>query len=172
MNRDVHEEIRRLRDAGVAELQRRYREVFNEAPRSRHRTFLWKRIAWRLQALSEGDLSERARQRAKELANDADIRLRPPREMIQQFAPAPPVAAATQISHNLDPRLPMPGTLLRREFRGRQFWDSRSVTPPLVPATSSSARPTGSLVTWPACARMPQGKANHHPRSTSTPCAM
>lgn len=120
MNRDVHDEIRRLRDAGVAELQRRYREVFNEEPRSRHRTFLWKRIAWRLQALSEGDLSERARQRAKELANDADIRLRPPREMIQQFAPAPPVAAATQISHNLDPRLPMPGTLLRREFRGRQ----------------------------------------------------
>ncbi|HOV72730.1 MAG TPA: DUF2924 domain-containing protein [Candidatus Hydrogenedentes bacterium] len=53
MNRDVHEEIRRLRDAGVAELQRCYREVFNEEPRSRHRTFLWKRIAWRLQALSE-----------------------------------------------------------------------------------------------------------------------
>lgn len=120
MNRDVHDEIRRLRDAGVAELQRRYREVFNEEPRSRHRAFLWKRIAWRLQALSEGDLSERARQRAKELANDADIRLRPPREMIQQFAPVPPVTAATQIAHNLDPRLPMPGTLLRREFRGRQ----------------------------------------------------
>lgn len=120
MNRDVHEEIRRLRDAGVAELQRRYREVFNEEPRSRHRTFLWKRIAWRLQALSEGDLSERARQRAKELANDADIRLRPPREMVQRFEPVPPPAAVTQISHNLDPRLPMPGTLLRRKFRGRQ----------------------------------------------------
>jgi len=120
MERDVHEEIRRLRDTGVAELQRRYREVFNEEPRSRHRGFLWKRIAWRLQALSEGDLSERARQRATELANDADIRLRAPREMIEQYAPPSALTVSTQLPHNLDPRLPMPGTLLKREFRGRQ----------------------------------------------------
>ena len=31
------------------------------------------------EALAEGDLSERARQRAKELANDADLRRRPPK---------------------------------------------------------------------------------------------
>ena len=35
---------------------------------------------WRLQALAEGDLSERARRRAAELANDADLRLAPPKD--------------------------------------------------------------------------------------------
>jgi hypothetical protein len=39
--------------------------------------WLVKRIAWRMQALAEGDLSERARRRAAELANDADLRLSP-----------------------------------------------------------------------------------------------
>jgi hypothetical protein len=33
----------------------------------------------RMQALAEGDLSERARQRAAELAQDADLRLSPPK---------------------------------------------------------------------------------------------
>ena len=117
---DVQKELAALCQMNTTELARRYGELFGETTRCRNRRYLVRKIAWKLQALAEGDLSERARQRAKELANDADIRLRPPREMIQQFAPAPPVAAATQISHNLDPRLPMPGTLLRREFRGRQ----------------------------------------------------
>jgi hypothetical protein len=37
---------------------------FQEETRSRHREHLFRRIAWRLQALAEGDLSERARGRA------------------------------------------------------------------------------------------------------------
>jgi len=44
--------------------------------------WLCKRLAWRLQALAEGDLSERARRRASELACDADLRLLPPRRAI------------------------------------------------------------------------------------------
>jgi hypothetical protein len=35
---------------------------------------LMRKIAWRIQANAEGDLSERARRRAAELADDADIR--------------------------------------------------------------------------------------------------
>jgi hypothetical protein len=34
---------------------------------------LIRKIAWRMQALAEGDLSERARRRAAELANAADV---------------------------------------------------------------------------------------------------
>jgi hypothetical protein len=41
---------------------------------------VFRRVAWRLQARAEGDLSERARQRAAELADDADLRLRAPRQ--------------------------------------------------------------------------------------------
>ncbi len=121
MDREVYAEIERLRDAGVAELQQRYREVYGEEPRSRHRGFLWKRIAWRLQALSEGDLTERARRRAMELANDADLRVRSPRSFGNACAPSPAALTVTgPISPGHDPRLPMPGTLLRREYRGRR----------------------------------------------------
>jgi hypothetical protein len=44
------------------------------APRAadaRHKEWLLKRIIWRMQALVEDDLSERASRRAAELANDA-----------------------------------------------------------------------------------------------------
>ena len=64
----------------MGELRGKYLEVFGEETRSYHKAFLRKRIAWRLQALAEGGLSERARRRAGELANDADLRLRAPRD--------------------------------------------------------------------------------------------
>jgi hypothetical protein len=50
---------------------------------SRHREHLFRRIAWRLQALAEGDLSERARGRAREIVRDADLRKIARREFFQ-----------------------------------------------------------------------------------------
>ena len=47
----------------VAQLRNRYAEVFGEPTNAGHKGWLVKRIAWRLQANAEGDLSERARQR-------------------------------------------------------------------------------------------------------------
>src|SRR5438046_6705443 len=102
----------------AAELQVRYAEVFGETARTSHRTWLVKRIAWRLQALAEGDLSERARQRAAELARDADLRLSAPRSTAlaaaqSQTEPAAPARQAT------DHRLPRPGTVLTRRYKGQ-----------------------------------------------------
>ena len=53
--------------------------MFGEESRSNHKQFLFRRIAWRIQALAEGGLSERARRRALEIANDADLRIRAPK---------------------------------------------------------------------------------------------
>ncbi|MBP9024742.1 MAG: DUF2924 domain-containing protein [Phycisphaerae bacterium] len=53
--------------------------MFGEPSRSRHRRYLIHRIAWRLQADAEGGLTDRALQRAAELANDPDVRVTPPR---------------------------------------------------------------------------------------------
>src|SRR5262249_59613066 len=75
-----------------------------------------KRIAWRLQALAEGDLSERARQRATELANDADLRLSPP-PMRPGTAPAERTETRT-LRVTADDRLPPPGTVLTRKYKG------------------------------------------------------
>src|SRR5260370_39822625 len=73
-------EIEGLRRASLAALRQKFREVFQEETRSRHREHLFRRIAWRLQALADGDLSERARERAQQIAQDADLRTVAPRD--------------------------------------------------------------------------------------------
>jgi hypothetical protein len=74
---NLAQELAALPRLTVADLRCRYVQVFGEETRVGNKAWLVKRIAWRLQALAEGDLSERARQRAAELANDADLRLSP-----------------------------------------------------------------------------------------------
>ena len=64
-------EIEGLRHLTTGQLKDRYREVFSEESRSNHKQFLVRRIAWRIQANALGGLSERARQRALEIADEA-----------------------------------------------------------------------------------------------------
>jgi hypothetical protein len=76
---NIVNEVALLQRLSIAQLRQRFAELFGEATAASNRTWLVKRIAERLQALAEGDLSERARRRAAELARDADLRLNPPR---------------------------------------------------------------------------------------------
>src|SRR5262249_48272472 len=71
---NITHELAALRRLTPQELRARYAELFGERPSTQNKGWLRKRLAWRLQALAEGDLSQRARQRAAELANDADLR--------------------------------------------------------------------------------------------------
>lgn len=80
----MQKEIEALSRMTVGQLRQKYLEVFGEESRSNHKQFLFRRIAWRIQALAEGVLSERARRRALEIANDADLRIRAPRTMFGQ----------------------------------------------------------------------------------------
>ena len=80
MDGSLLKQIEALRAAPIEVIRQKHRELFGEEPRSRNRHSLVRRIAWRLQANGEGGLSERARQRALEIANDADVRVLPPRE--------------------------------------------------------------------------------------------
>jgi hypothetical protein len=120
MSLNVGREVAALQRMSLGELKARYAEVFGEPTLSKNRTWLTKRIAWRLQALAEGDLSERARQRAAELARDADLRMMPPRETaIAAAAPAPERTAIKQLRVQQDGRLPSPGTMITRTYRGQ-----------------------------------------------------
>lgn len=118
MELNVGKEVAALQRMTVRELRARYTEVFGESTRAGNKAWLVKRIAWRLQSQAEGDLSERARQRAAELANDADVRLSPPKSK-----PATPVPATRTKTATLavagDERLPIPGTLITREYKGQ-----------------------------------------------------
>src|SRR5262249_61847585 len=82
-------ELARLERMTIPELRRRYLEVFGEEASSHNKVSLVRRLAWRLQSLAEGGLSERAQRRAAELANDADIRMNPPAAMATTTEPAP-----------------------------------------------------------------------------------
>ena len=134
----------------MPELRARFAELFGETTAAKNRTWLLRRVAWRLQALAEGDLSERARQRAAELASAADLRTTVPRVKTSPRgdlsgtacqggaelasgaehpisvppikAPGPVATACSQavrLGWRPDPRLPMPGTILTRDYRGQ-----------------------------------------------------
>jgi len=114
---DVDKVVKDLSGMAVTQLRERYAEVFGERARSFNKQHLVKRIAWRLQAMHEGDLSERAHRRARELANDADLRIRPPAAPAEAGDNGGTATSAFRVE--ADDRLPMPGTLLKREYKGR-----------------------------------------------------
>ena len=75
MTSDLGDECSRLQQATVMALRQRYAAVFGEyPPRTGNKTWLRRRILWRLQALAQGDLTERAkRQAVQSLLNNLDL---------------------------------------------------------------------------------------------------
>ena len=122
MDESVIAQIEQLRQLTIADLRIKYFEVFGEESRSANRGFLFRRIAFRLQARAEGDLSERARRRALEIADDSDLRLRVSKTLFGDDAQLKSEAAANpdkRYSQPRDSRLPVPGTVLTRQFENR-----------------------------------------------------
>jgi hypothetical protein len=92
MKQAITRQIEGLRDLTVVELRERYQEVFGDETRSSHKTFLYKRITWGLQ----------------DREGDSDLRLLAPKHtVVGNFKPS------------RDRRVPMPGTMLTREYRGQ-----------------------------------------------------
>jgi hypothetical protein len=113
---NIVNEVATLERLSVGQLRQRFAELFGETTKASNRIWLIKRIVWRMQALAEGDLSERARRRAAELARDADLRLNPPQGKATTRAPSSePISAPAPI----DQRLPPPGTILTRPYKGQ-----------------------------------------------------
>ena len=121
MDAAVCAEIENLRQMKVSALRAKYREVCGEEPRSSNKHLLFRRIAWRLQANIEGDLSERARKRALEIADDADLRILAPVGFFAASALPDVTKTLQRAGARRDRRLPAPGTLLTRQFENRQI---------------------------------------------------
>jgi hypothetical protein len=122
MTRNLAKELAALEKMTMAELKRKYAELFDDETRARNRTWLVRRIAWRLQANVHGGLSERARQRAAELANESDLRLSPPK--VKPDRRTTQLGATTAVhTVQFEPagRLPLAGTILVREYKGRKL---------------------------------------------------
>jgi hypothetical protein len=121
MDKTVIRRVEALRRFSVPELKQEYSKVFGEATSSSHRQYLFRRIAWQLQAQSDGGLSERAQRRAAQIADDADLRLGAPKGFWSwpEETPAQPRPEASEVRR--DGRLPEAGTLLKRHYRGNEF---------------------------------------------------
>jgi hypothetical protein len=122
MHPEIAKEVAGLPRLSFGQLRDRYAQLFHEPTRVGNRSWLVRRIAWRLQALAEGDLSDRARKRAAELANDADLRLLPPKAANPSPPPtsqAAPKPVRTQPQP--DNRIPLPGSIITRLYKGQNL---------------------------------------------------
>ena len=123
MPTDIAFEIDALHRMTTSELAEQYEELHGQPTRTRHRAYLIRKNAWRMQARAEGGLTERARKRAAELADDAEVRVMAPKTLI-----CPP-QSQTETTHTRllpngehnDPRLPPPGSTIVREYKGRKI---------------------------------------------------
>jgi hypothetical protein len=119
MREAIWRDIERLQTAPLKVLKQRYRDLFGEPPRVNQRHSVLRRIAWRLQVLAEGDLSERARQRAADLASDAELRLLAPRDFLPALSAKSPGGGAGASRNTYDRRIPAAGTVLTRQYKDR-----------------------------------------------------
>lgn len=101
------EQIMALKNESLPGLQKKHSEVFGgKKPPSNNKTFLWQKIAYRIQELAYGSLPEEAQNKVKELVQEYDPinnkTLRP--------------SALKGLSR--DQRLPIPGTVITKEYKG------------------------------------------------------
>ncbi len=123
--RDVRAEVFKLDRLSAAELQRQYTTLFGEPARSKHRAFLQRRVAWKLQQKAYGGLPTAATKRLRELTELlnplADMAARAKRQ----------AGNAAGVEHGSprnrsrpgprEIRLPPSGSLIRRVYKGREI---------------------------------------------------
>ena len=107
---EILEQLLALKELSVPELQARYSELFDgKKATSNNKTYLWQRIAYRIQELAYGSLPKEAQNKAKELAQAYDPinnkALRPDNGVVKCCV-------------SRDRRLPLPGTIITKNYKG------------------------------------------------------
>ena len=120
MSLDIDKEVALLHRMTVGQLREKYEEVWEEPTNTRNKQWLVKRIAWKMQANIEGDISQRARRRAADLARGTDIRTTAPKAT--KPVPKPEGNTVTGvIQPEEDNRLPPPMSELERVYKGEKI---------------------------------------------------
>ena len=109
MSKSIVREIAELRDMTTEALTARYVELHGKQPHIRHREWLWKRIAWKIQERRHGGLSAVAQRRLEELIAGLDL---PTDEQTR---------AVTGKMKPADKKDPAVGQTLVRHWRGRDI---------------------------------------------------
>jgi len=111
---EIAQEIHRLQNMTVHALQDEYLKRFGAESRSGNKSYLWKKLAYRIQETKEGGLSPEAKTRAAILAPNTSIRVRLPREFSKK-------AEAEAKKKPLDPRLPPKGSVIKKVHDGKEY---------------------------------------------------
>ncbi len=98
-----------LKTPSLPELQKEYSALYDrKKAHSSNKTYLWQKITYRIQELEYGGLPEETRNKVKELAKEYDP--------INNKALRPNAAKIPSLSR--DQRLPIPGTVIIKEYKG------------------------------------------------------
>ena len=116
----VAAQVHALSGMSVAQLRDRWREVFGQETRQRHRIYMIRRLAWKLQADQLPQLTPE--QEARVAAHRRELEALPPSEWFPRAGRHKRAATAPQERHRAtqNHRAISPGSVLTREFRGRQ----------------------------------------------------
>ncbi|MFH1698654.1 MAG: DUF2924 domain-containing protein [Candidatus Omnitrophota bacterium] len=99
-----------LKNAPAEALIARYRELYGEDTAGNHKTYLWRKIAYKLQELEKGSLSVKARNRINELIKEYD----PINN--KALKPNNPI-----LSSSKDKRIPIPGTVITKTYKRTEY---------------------------------------------------
>jgi Protein of unknown function (DUF2924) len=105
MDPAVIRSMEELESSKIPALKKRYRELFGEESKSSNKQYLFRRIAFRLQA--------------NDIADDRDLRVRAPKEFVARLEPCS--QSLDRQGPPKDYRLPTPGTVLTRRLGDRQI---------------------------------------------------
>ncbi len=111
--KSIAAEIAELRGLRVPELVVRYEAVYGKSPRVKHRDWLWRRIAWKIQEQRFGGLSGAAKRKLDELIAELDVPL-----LAEKAEPKKTVHRV-----NGEPQI---GTTLVRVWRDREILATRT----------------------------------------------
>jgi hypothetical protein len=109
-------DLDRLARMQPAELQRLYQKLFGRAVPSGNSELARRRIAWNVQAEAEGGVPESARKHALAIARESNLRIQLRRRANDSTHKN---ATVSEIVSDHDSRLPMPGSIIVKEHRGK-----------------------------------------------------
>jgi hypothetical protein len=109
-------DLDRLARMQPAELQRLHQKLFGRAIPAGNSELARRRIAWHVQAEREGGLPESARKHALAIAQEAKLRIQLRRRVTDSVHKN---ATVSEIVSDHDSRLPMPGSIIVKEHRGK-----------------------------------------------------
>ena len=112
MGEEITQKIEVLKDTPLKNLQAAYAEYFPDKKISNNRTYIWRRVTHRMQELEHGALSAKAKAKLKALMDEYD----PVNNAILK-----PQVAASSFLPKRDRRLPLPGTIITKDYKGTKI---------------------------------------------------